>query len=154
MSSGREIRTKIASIKNTQKITKAMELVAASKMRKAQMRMSTTRPYANKMRQMIGHVAASHSEYRHPYLNKRPEIKKVGFIVISSDRGLCGSLNINLFKHTILTMQEWHKQAINPDLCLIGGKAESFFQRFGGNILAKANHLGDAPNISRSDWYC
>jgi len=148
MSSGREIRTKIASIKNTQKITKAMELVAASKMRKAQQRMSTTRPYADKMRQVIGHVAASHSEYHHPYLNKREDMKRVGFIVVSSDRGLCGSLNVNLFKQTVLAMQEWHKKGINSDLCLIGVKADAFFRRFGGNILANANHLGDAPNIS------
>ncbi|HVV69928.1 MAG TPA: F0F1 ATP synthase subunit gamma [Gammaproteobacteria bacterium] len=146
--SGREIRTKIASIKNTQKITKAMELVAASKMRKAQQRMSTTRPYADKMRQVIGHVAASHSEYHHPFLTQRQDIKRIGFIVISSDRGLCGSLNVNLFKQTVLAMQEWHAKGIHSDLCLIGSKADAFFRRFGGNILANANHLGDAPNVN------
>jgi len=148
MSSGREIRSKISSIKNTQKITKAMELVAASKMRKAQMRMATSRPYAQKMRQVIGHVAGSHSEYKHPYLIPRTDIKRVGFIVVSSDRGLCGSLNINLFKNTVLAMRDWHNKNVPVDLCLIGTKAETFFKRLGGNITAKANHLGDTPRIA------
>jgi F-type H+-transporting ATPase subunit gamma len=148
MSVGREIRTKIGSIKNTQKITRAMELVAASKMRKAQMRMSTSRPYANKIRQVIGHVANSHTEYSHPYLKRRDQIKRVGFIIISTDRGLCGSLNINLFKTTVLAMEEWRKQGVEIDLCLIGHKAENFFKRFGGNIVAKAERLGDAPAIA------
>ncbi len=145
---GREIRTKIASIKSTKKITKAMELVAASKMRKAQLRMSASRPYAQKMRQVIGHVAASHSEYRHPYLNKRAQVKRVGFIVISSDRGLCGSLNVNLFKELLQTVRDWHEKDVPIDLCLIGTKAESFFGRFHMNITATAQHLGDAPKIT------
>jgi F-type H+-transporting ATPase subunit gamma len=148
MSIGREIRTKIASVKNTQKITKAMEMVAASKMRKAQLRMRTSRPYAEKMRQVIGHLAASTSEYRHPYLLPRDTIQRVGFIVISTDRGLCGSMNANLFKTTILKMREWRDKNIEIDLCLIGKKAESFFKRFGGNVVATANHLGDAPKVS------
>jgi len=148
MSTGREIRTKIASVKNTQKITKAMEMVAASKMRKAQARMRTSRPYAEKMRQVIGHLAASSSEYRHPYLIRRESIKRVGFIVISTDRGLCGSMNANLFKTTILKMREWHDQKVEIDLCLIGKKAEGFFRRFGGNVVATANHLGDAPKVA------
>ncbi len=148
MSTGREIRSKIASIKNTQKITRAMELVAASKMRKAQQRMSTTRPYSEKMRQVLGHVAASHCEYHHPYLTPRPTVKRVGFIIISSDRGLAGSLNINLFKSAVLAMRNWQQQGVPSDLCLIGGKAESFFRRFNANILAKASHLGDAPQIA------
>lgn len=148
MSTGREIRSKISSIKNTQKITKAMELVAASKMRKAQLRMAQSRPYSDKMRRVVGHVAASHSEYHHPYLTGRDEIKRVGFIVVSSDRGLCGSLNINLFKHIVSSMREWHQQGVGIDLCLIGQKAESFFQRLGGNILATKAHIGDQPHIS------
>ncbi len=148
MSSGREVRTKIASVKNTQKITKAMEMVAASKMRKAQARMRTSRPYAEKMRQVIGHLAASSSEYRHPYLIRRDNIKRVGFIVISTDRGLCGSMNANLFKSTVVKMREWHSQQVEIDLCLIGKKAESFFRRFGGNVIATANHLGDAPKVA------
>ncbi|MFT3741962.1 MAG: F0F1 ATP synthase subunit gamma [Gammaproteobacteria bacterium] len=147
MSTGREIRTKIASVKNTQKITKAMELVAASKMRKAQTRMSTSRPYAEKMRDVIGHVAASHSEYRHPFLIGRENIQRVGYIVISSDRGLCGSLNVNLFKALLHQMQDWQQKNIGSDLSLIGAKADSFFSRFGGNILARVSHLGDAPSI-------
>ncbi len=148
MSIGREIRTKITSIKNTKKITKAMELVAASKMRKAQTRMSVSRPYATRIREVIGHVASSHSEYRHPYLMRREEIKRVGFIVVSSDRGLCGSLNVNLFKTTVMAMAEWQSKGVAIDLCLIGRKAENFFKRFGGNIVANADHLGDAPQIT------
>lgn len=147
MSSGREIRTKIASVKNTQKITKAMEMVAASKMRKAQARMRTSRPYAEKMRQVIGHLAASTSEYHHPYLKRRENIKRVGFIVISTDRGLCGSMNANLFKTTVIEMRQWHEKNVEIDLCLIGKKAEGFFKRFGGNVVATANHLGDAPKV-------
>lgn len=148
MSAGREIRTKITSVKKTQKITKAMEMVAVSKMRKAQARMRTSRPYAEKMRQVIGHLAASSSEYRHPYLIKRDNIKRVGFIVISTDRGLCGSMNANLFKTTVLKMKEWRDQNVEIDLCLIGKKAEAFFRRFGGNVVATANRLGDAPKVS------
>jgi F-type H+-transporting ATPase subunit gamma len=148
MSVGREVRTKIASIKNTQKITKAMELVAASKMRKAQLRMSTTRPYAEKMRQMISHIAGSHSEYHHPYLMERAHKKRVGFIVISTDRGLCGGLNVALFKSSLKEMQDWESKGAAIDLCLIGKKAEAFFKRFGGNVVATANHLGDAPGVS------
>ncbi len=126
MSSGREIRTKIASVKNTQKITKAMEMVAASKMRKAQARMRTGRPYSDKMRQVISHLAASHSEYHHPYLKKRDEVKRVGYIIVSSDRGLCGSLNFNLFKATVTHMHEWHTKGVEVDLCVIGKKAQAF----------------------------
>lgn len=148
MSTGREIRSKIGSVKSTQKITRAMELVAASKMRKAQVRMSTSRPYATKIRQVIGHVANSHSEYHHPYLNMRKEIKNIGFIIVSSDRGLCGSLNVNLFKATVLAMEEWQKKGVKIDLCTIGNKGEGFFRRFGGNIIATANHLGDAPMVT------
>ncbi len=148
MSGGREVRSKITSIKSTQKITNAMELVAASKMRKAQQRMNVSRPYAQKMRQMLGHVAASHSEYRHPYLMHREIKNRVGFIVVSSDRGLCGSLNINLFRTVLLAMKNWDAKHIPVDLCLIGTKAEGFFRRLGGNVLARANHLGDAPQIA------
>lgn len=147
MSAGREIRTKIASIKNTQKITRAMELVAASKMRKAQLRMRTARPYALKMRQVISHIAKSHSEYRHPFLKPRENIQRVGFIVVSTDRGLCGGLNTALFRSTLLKMEQWHKKGAEIDLCLIGHKAESFFKRVGGNVVAQAGHLGDSPSV-------
>ena len=146
MAGAKEIRTKIASIKNTQKITKAMEMVAASKMRKAQDRMFATRPYAEKIRNVIGHLAHAHPEYHHPYLQER-ETKRVGLIVISTDRGLCGGLNINLFKKIIGTMKEWDAAGIDIDLTLIGTKSNTFFKRMGGNIRASATHLGDAPSM-------
>lgn len=146
MAGAKEIRTKIRSIKNTQKITRAMEMVAASKMRKAQDRMQTSRPYANKIRDVISHLAKGHSEYRHAYLSARP-VKRVGFIVVSSDRGLCGGLNINLFKATVASMRQWRDQGVEIDLCLIGSKAEAFFRRFGGNVVAQADHLGDTPAV-------
>ena len=147
MSQAKEIRTKIGSIKSTQKITRAMELVAASKMRKAQDRMAISKPYATKIRQVIGHVAASHSEYIHPFLQQRDDIKRVGYIIVSSDRGLCGGLNINLFRRAVTDIKEWSEKGVEVDYCLIGRKAESFFKRHGGNVLAMANHLGDAPEI-------
>lgn len=147
MSKAREIRTKIASIKNTQKITRAMELVAASKMRKAQDRMAMSRPYAEKIRKVIAHVAASHAEYSHPYLEQREQIKRVGFIVVSTDRGLCGGLNINLFRACIADMKKWHDKNVGIELCVIGRKGEAFFSRHGSNIAGVADHLGDAPEV-------
>jgi len=146
MAGAKEIRTKIASIKNTQKITKAMQMVAASKMRKAQERMQATRPYAEKVRNVVAHIAQSHPEYRHPYLIER-EVKRIGVIVISTDRGLCGGLNINLFKKAIRSMKEWSEAGYEIDLTLIGTKARGFFKRIGGRIVATADHLGDAPSI-------
>ncbi|CAM4434403.1 MAG: ATP synthase gamma chain [Legionellaceae bacterium] len=146
MAGAKEIRTKIGSIKNTQKITRAMEMVAASKMRRAQERMQTSRPYANKIREVINHLAKAKSEYRHAFLSVRP-IKRIGYIVISSDRGLCGGLNINLFKTTIADMRKHHEEGIDIDLCLIGKKAEAFFKRYGGKVVAQANHLGDSPSV-------
>lgn len=147
MSQAREIRGQISSIKNTQKITSAMELVAASKMRKAQERMATSRPYSEKIRDVIAHVAGCHSEYQHAYLQKRDEIKRVGYIVVSTDRGLCGGLNINLFRTLLRDMKQWDEQGIGIDLCLIGKKAESYFKRVGGNVVGVANNLGDVPSI-------
>ena len=147
MAVGKEIRVKIQSIKNTQKITRAMEMVAASKMRKAQDRMRASRPYAEKMRNVVGHLAHAHPEYRHPYMQER-EIKRVGFIIISSDRGLCGGLNSNLFRQVVAQMRQWHDQKIEIDLCTIGNKANGFFARLRGNIVAQASHLGDAPQIA------
>ncbi len=148
MPSSREIRSQIGSIKNTQKITKAMELVAASKMRKAQLRMAASRPYAKKIRQVISHVAASHTQFQHAFLTQRETVKRVGYIVISSDRGLCGSLNINLFKSVITSMREQTQLGREIDLCLVGQKAENFFRRFGGNVVAQAANLGDTPQIN------
>ncbi len=149
MSQAREIRTKIASIKNTQKITRAMELVAASKMRKAQDRMAVSRPYSEKIRKVISHVAASHSEYSHPYLEERSKIKRVGFIVVTTDRGLCGGLNINLLRTVLKDMKSWEEKGVQVDLCIIGRKGESFFASVGGNVIATADHLGDAPELQQ-----
>ncbi|MCW8875674.1 MAG: F0F1 ATP synthase subunit gamma [Kangiellaceae bacterium] len=147
MAVGKEIRTKIGSIKNTQKITSAMEMVAASKMRKAQDRMEATKPYAEKIRGVIGHLGMGHTEYKHPYIIDR-EVKRVGFIIVSTDRGLCGGLNTNLFKNALQSMQEWQQKDIEIDLCLIGSKAGAFFNRFGGNVVAKTSNLGDQPTVT------
>lgn len=147
MAQTREIRGQISSIKNTQKITRAMELVAASKMRKAQERMATSRPYATKIRQVIHHVAQSSSEYHHPYLVERKNIERIGYIVVTSDRGLCGGLNINLFRSLLKFMQEHQERGVQTDLCLIGRKGKLFFKRHGGGILGVAEHLGDKPAV-------
>jgi len=148
MAGEKEIRTQIASIKNTQKITKAMEMVAASKMRKAQDRMRATRPYAHKMLNVIGHLANASTEYNHPFLIEHPEVKRVGFIIVSSDRGLCGGLNTNAFKAALKAMQEWQQQNVEIDLCLIGAKGTAFFKRFSGNVVSQVSHLGDTIHIS------
>jgi F-type H+-transporting ATPase subunit gamma len=146
MASGKEIRTQIKSVQNTQKITSAMEMVAASKMRKAQDRMAASRPYADKMRAVINHLAFAHSEYKHSYLEER-DAKRVGFIVISSDRGLCGGLNNNMFKAALNSMKEWQAENIDIDLCTIGSKATSFFKRV-SDLKASATHLGDTPSVT------
>ena len=146
MAGAKEIRTQIASIKNTQKITKAMQMVAASKMRSAQERMLATRPYAAKIQNVVSHLSHAHPEYHHPYLVER-EVKRVGLIIISTDRGLCGGLNINLFKSVITAMKEWDASGLEIDLTLIGSKSNAFFKRLGGNITATATQLGDAPSI-------
>jgi len=147
MSNAKEIRQKIHSVKNTQKITKAMEMVAGSKMRKTQDRMRRAIPYAKKILDIISHVALSHAEYRHPYMEKR-DVKRVGYIIISTDRGLCGGLNSNLLKLTIKSIKQHIDNQVDVDLCLIGGKAMAFFKRFGGNIVAHKKDLGDAPTIT------
>jgi F-type H+-transporting ATPase subunit gamma len=147
MASAKEVRTKIASIKNTQKITKAMEMVAASKMRKAQERMKEARPYAEKIRNVIAHLGNANPEYKHSYLGERGEVKRVGIIIVSSDRGLCGGLNSNLFRETISQMKEWNDKDIEVDMCLIGTKAVSFFTRIGGSIVGQSTHIGDKPAV-------
>ncbi len=144
MASGKEIRSQISSIKNTQKITSAMEMVAASKMRRAQDRMSASRPYAEKMIDVVRHLAYAHTEYKHPYLQAR-EMKRVGYIIISSDRGLCGGLNTNLFKEAISDMKFCNEKEVEIDICVIGSKASAFFKRVGGNIVSHTEHLGDEP---------
>jgi len=147
MAVGKEIRTQIKSIQNTQKITRAMEMVAASKMRKAQARMQATKPYAAKMRNVIAHLAHAHPEYRHPYLDAR-DVKRVGYIVITSDRGLCGGLNTNLLKAAVVSMRENDDQGYKADICVIGSKGASFMNRIGANVKSSVDHLGDAPGIS------
>ncbi|PKF57890.1 F0F1 ATP synthase subunit gamma [Alteromonadales bacterium alter-6D02] len=148
MAGGKEIKSKIASVKNTQKITSAMEMVAASKMRRLQDRMHSSRPYATNMRQVISHIAEGSLEYRHPYMEER-DVKRVGYIVISSDRGLCGGLNINLFKKVTKDAGEWTTKGAEVSFALIGSKAISFFNSFGnGDVVAQASGLGDTPSLS------
>ena len=143
----KEIRVKIASVKSTQKITKAMQMVATSKMRRAQDRMRQARPYAEKIRSVIGNLTQANPDYKSPFLVERPEVKNVGFIVISSDRGLAGALNINTFKNVLLGIREWQGKGAQVSLCLIGGKASSFFRRLPNPILANTQGLGDRPHI-------
>jgi len=147
MAVGKEIRTQIASIKNTQKITRAMEMVAASKMRKTKDRMESTRPYSRKIAQIIKHLAQAKTEYQHPYLVER-EVKRVGVIAISSDRGLCGGLNSNLFRTTLKQLSQWQKDNIEVDLCTIGGKGSSYFSGINANLVAQIAKLGDAPHLN------
>ena len=142
----KEIRAKIASVKSTQKITKAMQMVATSKMRRAQERMKLARPYAQKMRNVIGHLTEATPDYRHPFLLTR-EPKAVGIIVISTDRGLAGGLNANIFKQTLLLLREWQGQGAKVSLCLIGSKGLTFFRRLGLPILANVSGLGDRPHV-------
>jgi F-type H+-transporting ATPase subunit gamma len=146
MAIGKEVKTKIASIGSTQKITSAMEMVAASKMRRAQDRMAVGKPYAQRIRAVIGHVANSVSEYRHQYMSQR-DVKRVAYIVISTDRGLCGGLNINLFKAALKSMKAWTDQDVDVDICVVGNKAASFFASVGGNIVSAVKDLGDEPSI-------
>ena len=148
MASSQEIRSQIASIQNTQKITKAMEMVAASKMKKAQDQMTRARPYADKISNVIAHLAQAHPEYSSEFFNQR-DVKKKGYIIISSDRGLCGGLNNNLFKLIVETIEDDKKKNIKPAFSLIGSKATSFFQRMGGDVLAQTAQLGDKPKIEQ-----
>lgn len=147
MAGTKEIRTKIASISSTQKITKAMEMVAASKMRKSQERMTRGKPYAERIRSVVGHLANAAPEYKHLYLQER-EIHRVGYIIVSTDRGLCGGLNTNLFKAVIRSMKEWDARNVEIDLCVIGTRGASFFSSLGGRIIAVLKQLGDAPSSS------
>jgi F-type H+-transporting ATPase subunit gamma len=147
MAVGKEIRIKINSIKNTRKITRAMEMVSASKMRKAQARMHAARPYAQKIRNVIAHLAHAHPEYKHSFMQERTG-KGVGLIVISTDRGLCGGLNTNMFRSVVSEMKGWHDDGNKIELCTIGSKAAGFFSRMGGKVVAQASQLGDAPKIA------
>jgi F-type H+-transporting ATPase subunit gamma len=142
----KEIRAKIASVKSTQKITKAMQMVATSKMRRAQERMKQARPYAQKMRNVIGHLTQANPDYRHPFLDER-EVKGVGIIVVSTDRGLAGALNANVFKQVLIAMREWQEKGVPVSLCIIGTKGMTFFRRLQVPILANISGLGDKPRV-------
>ena len=146
MAVGKEIRTKIGSVQNTQKITSAMQMVAASKMRRTQDRMQEGRPYSDRIRAVISHLANSNPEYKHVYMKTR-EVKRVGYIVVSSDKGLCGGLNVNLFRELVRTMARWDAQDVEVDLALIGSKAAAFFRSVGGNVVAAINNLGEEPEL-------
>lgn len=147
MASGKEIKGKIASVQSTKKITRAMEMVAASKMRKAQERMAASKPYASRMRQVVAHLANADLEYRHSYLQER-EVKNVGYIVVTSDRGLCGGLNVNLLKNVVKSAQEWKEKGAKAQYCVVGTKGVSFFKSVGGNVEATVNGLGDTPHLN------
>ena len=142
----KEIRSQIGSIQNTSKITKAMEMVAASKMRRAKERMQESRPYADKMRQVVGHLANGHLEYKHPYTVQREDVKRVGYIIISTDRGLCGGLNTNLFKAAFQSIAGWKEQGAEVDIAVLGGKALSTFRRYG--VVAERTQIGDKPQVA------
>ncbi|MDF7666559.1 F0F1 ATP synthase subunit gamma [Orbaceae bacterium ESL0727] len=147
MANAKEIRTKISSIQSTQKITKAMEMVANSKMRKTQDRMAASRPYAEMIREVIGHLALAHSSVKHPYLEMR-DVKRVGYLIISTDRGLCGGLNINLFKTVLSDMTAWQEKGIGADVAVIGSRGVSFFSSIKTNILTQVTGMGDEPTLS------
>ncbi len=149
MPGSREIRNKIKSVKNTQKITKAMEMVAASKMRKAQDRTRASRPYAFRMLNIVSHLARAHTEYKHPFLHNWPQAKRIGVIVISTDKGLCGGLNTNLLRMMLAQIKAWQKNGLELEFCAIGNKALGFLQRMGATVVAEVTHLGDAPPIER-----
>ena len=146
MAGAKEIRNKIGSVKSTQKITKAMEMVAASKMRRSQESMEASRPYAETMRKVIGHVANANLEYSHPYLEER-EAKRVGYIIVSTDRGLCGGLNINVFKKALTDMQTWKEKGADVELAIVGSKATAFFKSSGAKVVAQVSGLGDRPSL-------
>ena len=147
MAVGKELRTKINSVKNTQKITKAMEMVAASKLRKTQNRMAASRPYAERIRTVIGHLSEANPDYHHPFLETR-EVKRIGYIIITTDRGLCGSLNVNLFRALLKDMRDWQDKGVEIDICIVGAKGIAFFRRLKANVIAATSHLGDTPSVA------
>jgi F-type H+-transporting ATPase subunit gamma len=149
MAGAREIRTKIKSVANTRKVTRALEMVSASKIRKAQELMKASRPYARAMRQLIGHIAKANSEYKHPFLTERSEIKRVGYIVVSTDRGLCGGLNSNLFRKLLVEIRGWQEKNVEVDIVAIGAKANAFFKRLKVNLVGSTSHLGEKPKVEK-----
>ena len=149
MAGGREIKTKIKSVQNTRKVTRALEMVSASKIRKAQERMKASRPYARAMKQVIGHLAQANSEFQHPYLVERKEIRRVGYVIVSSDRGLAGGLNNNLFRKLLGEIRQWQDKGVEVDVVTIGQKATVFFRRLKVNMRASVSHLGDTPRVEQ-----
>ena len=149
MAGGREIKTKIKSVQNTRKVTRALEMVSASKIRKAQDRMKTSRPYARAMKQVIGHLAQANTDYQHPFMVERKDVKRVGFIIVSSDRGLAGGLNNNLFRKMLGEIRQWNEKGVEVDVVTIGQKASVFFRRLKVGMLASVTHLGDTPRVEQ-----
>ncbi len=149
MAGGREIKTKIKSVQNTRKVTRALEMVSASKIRKAQDRMKASRPYARAMKQIIGHLAQANTEFQHPYLVERKDIGRVGYVIVSSDRGLAGGLNNNLFRKLLVEIRQWQDKGVEVDVVTIGQKAAVFFRRLKVNMLASVTHLGDQPEVEQ-----
>lgn len=149
MAGGREIKSKIKSVQNTRKVTRALEMVSASKIRKAQERMKVSRPYARVMKQVIGHLAQANSDYQHPYLVERQDVKRVGYIIVSSDRGLAGGLNNNLFRKLLGEFRKWQEQGVEIDVVTIGQKASVFFRRIKVNMVGSVTHLGDQPKLEQ-----
>jgi F-type H+-transporting ATPase subunit gamma len=145
----KEIRVKIKSVQNTRKITKAMEMVAASKMRKAQERMRHARPYGEKIRNVAAHISHANPEYRHPFLVDRDSVKRVGIVVVTTDKGLCGALNTNLLRMVLSEYKAWRAQGEEIDICALGGKGLAFMQRLGANVVSQAVQLGDKPHMDR-----
>ncbi|MEF2148011.1 F0F1 ATP synthase subunit gamma [Luteimonas sp. FXH3W] len=149
MAGGREIKSKIKSVQNTRKVTRALEMVSASKIRKAQDRMKVSRPYARVMKQVIGHLAQASTDYRHPYMVERSDVKRVAYVIVSSDRGLAGGLNNNMFRKLVTEFRQWQSKGVEVDLVTIGTKASVFFRRLDVNIIASVTHLGDAPHLEQ-----
>ena len=147
MAAGKEIKSQIGSIKNTQKITSAMEMVAASKMRRAQERMAASQPYASQIRRVVSHISQANPEYRHDYQIER-EVKRIGYIVVTSDRGLCGGLNSNLFRRVLQDVRQWRDKGVSVAFCALGTKGSVFFRKYGGDLLAATRNLGDAPEAN------
>ncbi len=149
MAGGREIKTKIKSVQNTRKVTRALEMVSASKIRRAQDLMKASRPYARLMRQVIGHVAQANAEYKHPFMVEREQVKRVGYIIVSTDRGLCGGLNSNMFRKVLAEIREHQKANVEVDIVAIGQKATAFFRRLKVNMVGSVTHLGEKPRVEQ-----
>ncbi|HWR95997.1 MAG TPA: F0F1 ATP synthase subunit gamma [Arenimonas sp.] len=149
MAGGREIKTKIKSVQNTRKVTRALEMVSASKIRKAQDRMKASRPYARMMRQIVGHIAKANTDYVHPFMVERKDIKRIGYVIISTDRGLCGGLNSQMFRRILADMRVWQEKGVQIDLVCVGTKASTFFRRLKVNMVGTVSHLGEQPQLEQ-----